>query len=106
MGYIGNQIFTGVITSSDSIDAGVIDISDLSASTQAQLGTAELYGFKKTNGSGSQKEDLILTKTAGTDNISVANNDATQSDLYDESFLSKSGLTFTVNSDGELLVTI
>ena len=23
MGYIGNQIFTGVITSSDSIDAGV-----------------------------------------------------------------------------------
>ena len=64
------------------------------------------YGFKKTNGSGSQKEDLILTKTAGTDNISVANNDGTQSDLYDESFLSKSGLTFTVNSDGELLVTI
>ena len=106
MGYIGQQVFTGVITSSDSIDAGVIDISDLSASTQAQLGTAELYGFKKTNGLGSQKEDLILTKTAGTDNISVANNDATQSDLYDESFLSKSGLTFTVNSDGELLVTI
>jgi hypothetical protein len=106
MGYIGQQVFTGVITSSDSIDAGVIDISDLSASTQAQLGTAELYGFKKTNGSGSQKEDLILTKTNGTDNISVANNDATQSDLYDESFLSKSGLTFTVNSDGELLVTI
>ena len=55
MGYIGNQIFTGVITSSDSIDAGVIDISDLSASTQAQLGTAELYGFKKTDGSGTQK---------------------------------------------------
>ena len=56
MGYIGNQIFTGVITSSDSIDAGVIEITDLSASAQAQLGTAELYGFTKTNGSGSQKE--------------------------------------------------
>jgi hypothetical protein len=106
MGYIGQQVFTGVITSSDSIDAGVIDISDLSASTQAQLGTAELYGFTKTNGSGNQKEDLILTKTAGTDNISVANNDGTQSDLYDESFFAKKGLTFTVNSDGELEVTI
>ena len=59
MGYIGNQIFTGVITSSDSIDAGVIDISDLSASTQAQLGTDELYGFKKKHVSATQKEDLI-----------------------------------------------
>ena len=53
-----------------------------------------------------QKEDLILTKTGGTDNISVAHNDGTQSDLYDESFIAKSGLTFTVNSDGELEVTI
>ena len=106
MGYIGQQVFTGVITHSDSIDAGVIEITDLSASAQAQLGTAELYGFTKTNGSGSQKEDLILTKTGGTDNISVANNDGTLSDLYDESFIAKSGLTFTVNSDGELEVTI
>ena len=49
---------------------------------------SELYGFTKTNGSGSQKEDLVLTKTqAGTDDISVANNDGTQSDLYDESFI-------------------
>ena len=32
--------------------------------------------------------------------ISVAHNDGTQSDLYDESFIAKSGLTFTVNSDG------
>ena len=106
MGYIGQQVFTGVITSSDSIDAGVIEITDLSASAQAQLGTAELYGFTKTDGSGSQKEDLILTKTGGTDNISVAHNNSTQDDLYDESFIAKSGLTFTVNSDGELEVTI
>jgi hypothetical protein len=106
MGYIGNQIFTGVITSSDSIDAGVIEVSDLSSTAQDELGKIDLYGFTKTNGTGSQKEDLVLTKTAGTDNISVANNDGTQSDLYDESFFAKKGLTFTVNSDGELEVTI
>jgi hypothetical protein len=106
MGYIGNQIFTGVITSSDSIDAGVIEVSDLSSTAQDELGKIDLYGFTKTNGTGSQKEDLVLTKTAGTDNISVANNDGTQSDLYDESFFAKKGLTFTVNNDGELEVTI
>jgi hypothetical protein len=106
MGYIGNQIFTGVITSSDSIDAGVIEVSDLSSTAQDELGKIDLYGFTKTNGTGSQKEDLVLTKTAGTDDISVANNDGTQSDLYDESFFAKKGLTFTVNNDGELEVTI
>jgi|TARA_R100000231_G_scaffold37268_1_gene32747 hypothetical protein len=106
MGYIGQQVFTGVITSSDSIDAGTIEVSDLSTAAQDELGKIDLYGFTKTNGSGSQKEDLILTKTAGTDNISVANNDTTQSDLYDESFFAKKGLTFSVNSDGELEVTI
>jgi hypothetical protein len=106
MGYIGNQTFTGVITSSDSIDAGVIEISDLSATAQAQLGSAELYGFKKTDGTGSQKEDLILTTTGGSDNISVAENDTTQTDKFDESFIAKSGLTFTINSDGELEVTV
>ncbi len=106
MGYIGNSVFTGVITSSDSIDAGVIEVSDLSSTAQDELGKIDLYGFTKTNGSGNQKEDLVLTTTAGTDNISVANNDTTQSDLYDESFFAKKGLTFTVNSVGELEVTI
>ena len=106
MGYIGNSVFTGVITDSSSIDAGVIELSDISQTAQDSLGNTDLYGFVKTNGTGTQKEDLILTKTGGTDNISVANNDGTQSDLYDESFIAKSGLTFTVNSDGELEVTI
>ena len=53
-----------------------------------------------------KKEDLVLTKTNGTDNISAAHNNTTQDDLYDESFFAKKGLTFSVNSDGELLVTI
>ena len=95
MGYIGNQTFTGVITSSDSIDAGVIEISDLSATAQAQLGSAELYGFKKTDGTGSQKEDLILTYGSGTDNVDVADNDGTQTDKFDESFFAKKGLKFS-----------
>ena len=106
MGYIGNSVFTGVITHSDSIDAGTIEVSDLSTAAQDELGKIDLYGFKKTNGTGTQLEDLILTKTNGTDNVDVATNDGTQSDLYDESFFAKKGLTFSVNSDGELLVTI
>ena len=106
MGYIGQSVFTGVITSSAEIDAGTIEVSDLSTAPQDELGKIDLYGFKKTNGTGTQLEDLILTKTNGTDNVDVATNDGTQSDLYDESFFAKKGLTFSVNSDGELLVTI
>ena len=106
MGYIGQSVFTGVITSSAEIDAGTIEVSDLSTAAQDELGKIDLYWFKKTNGTGTQLEDLILTKTNGTDNVDVATNDGTQSDLYDESFFAKKGLTFSVNSDGELLVTI
>ncbi len=106
MGYIGQSVFTGVITSSAEIDAGTIEVSDLSTAAQDELGKIDLYGFKKTNGTGTQLEDLILTKTNGTDNVDVATNDGTQSDLYDESFFAKKGLTFSVNSDGELVVTI
>ena len=106
MGFIGQSVFTGVITSSAEIDAGTIEVSDLSTAAQDELGKIDLYGFKKTNGTGTQLEDLILTKTNGTDNVDVATNDGTQSDLYDESFFAKKGLTFSVNSDGELLVTI
>ena len=106
MGYIGQSVFTGVITSSAEIDAGTIEVSELSTAAQDELGKIDLYGFTKTNGTGTQKEDLILTKTNGTDNIDVATNNTTQDDLYDESFFAKKGLTFSVNSDGELLVTI
>ena len=62
--------------------------------------------LKKTNGTGSQKEDLILTYTNGADNISAATNDGTQSDLYDESFFAKKGLSFTIDNDGNLKVTV
>lgn len=106
MGYIGQSVFTGVITSSAEIDAGTIEVSDLSTAAQDELGKIDLYGFKKTNGTGTQLEDLILTKTNGTDNVDVATNDGTQSDLYDESFVGKRGLSFTVDANGNLNVTV
>ena len=90
----------------DMISSGKIELAEIATSTQESLGNTDLYGFKKTNGTGSQKEDLILTKTNGSDNISVATNDGSQTDLFDESFFSKKGLTFSVNSDGELFVTV
>ena len=90
----------------DMISSGKIELAESATSTQESLGNTDLYGFKKTNGTGSQKEDLILTKTNGSDNISVATNDGSQTDLFDESFFSKKGLTFSVNSEGELLVTV
>ena len=70
-------------------------------------GKTDLYGFKLSNGTGSQLEDLTVTHTNnGADDISVANNDGTQSDLYDESIIANQGLTFSVNADGELNVTV
>ena len=90
----------------DMISSGKIELAEIATSRQESLGNTDLYGFKKTNGTGSQKEDLILTKTNGSDNISVATNDGSQTDLFDESFFSKKGLTFSVNSDGELIVTV
>ena len=74
--------------------------------TFGDAGSSDLYGFKKTNGTGTQLEDLIVHYTNGADALSVATNDTTQSDLYDESFIGKRGLTFTVDSAGNLNVTV
>ena len=105
MPFIGPNPADSVLTSANIVD-GTIELADISSTAQDALGKIDYYGFKKTNGTGSQKEDLILTFTNGADNISAATNDGTQSDLYDESFFAKKGLTFSVNSDGELLVTV
>ncbi len=53
-----------------------------------------------------QKEDLVVHYTNGADNLSVANADGTQSDLYDESFVAKRGLSFSVASNGDLTTTV
>ena len=105
MGYIGSRPADQALTGADIQDAS-IGLVDISSAAQDALGKIDYYGFKKTNGTGTQLEDLVITYTNGADNISAATNDGTQTDLYDESFFAKKGLTFAVNSDGELEVTI
>ena len=74
--------------------------------TFGDAGSSDIYGFVKTNGTGTQKEDLVLHYTNGADALSVSTNDGTQSDLYDESFVAKRGLTFSVASNGDLTTTV
>ena len=74
--------------------------------TFGDAGSSDLYGFVKTNGTGNQKEDLVVHYTNGADDLSVANNDTTQSDKFTESFVAKRGLTFTVDANGNLNVTV
>ena len=74
--------------------------------TFGDAGSSDIYGFVKTNGTGTQKEDLVLHYTNGADNLSVSNNDTEQSDIFDESFVAKRGLTLAVNADGELTTTV
>ena len=105
MGYIGSRPADQALTGADIQDAS-IGLVDISSAAQDALGKIDYYGFKKTNGTGSQLEDLVITYTNGADNISVATNNTEQTDLYDESFFAKKGLTFAVNSDGELTVTL
>ena len=104
MGYIGSAPAQQVLTGADIQDAS-IGLVDISSAAQDALGKIDYYGFKKTDGTGSQLEDLVITYTNGADNISVATNNTEQTDLYDESFFAKKGLTFAVNSDGELEVS-
>jgi len=100
MAYIG-QTPSAVVTSSSQIQDGAVELQDISASAQASLGTVDFYGFKKlANGT------LELEYSNGSDNVSVANNDTSQSDKYAKSFVSKRGLTFLVDASGNLNVTI
>ena len=88
MGYIGSAPAQQVLTGADIQDAS-IGLVDISSAAQDALGKIDYYGFKKTDGTGSQLEDLVITYTNGADNISVATNNTEQTDLYDESFLLK-----------------
>ena len=74
--------------------------------TFGDAGSSDIYGFVKTNGTGTQKEDLIHHYTNGADDLSVATNNTEQSDLYDESFVAKRGLTFSVDANGNLTTTV
>ena len=44
----------------DLISSGKIELGEIATDTQSSLGNTDLYGFKKTNGTGSQLEDLIM----------------------------------------------
>ncbi len=69
--------------------------------TFGDAGSSDIYGFKKlANGT------LQVTYTNGADNVSVATNDGTQSDLYDESFIAKRGLSLSVDANGNLNATV
>jgi len=83
------------------ISSGKIELDEIATATQSQLGNTDLYGFSKL-----ADGTLQLTYTNGADNISVSSADGTQSDLYTESFFSKKGLTFTVDANGNLNVTV
>jgi len=72
--------------------------------TFGDAGSSDLYGFVKTNGTGNQKEDLVVHYTNGADDLSVTHNDGT--DKFNESFVAKRGLTFTVDANGNLNVTV
>ena len=74
--------------------------------TFGDAGSSDLYGFVKTNGTGSQKEDLVVHYTNGADDLSVSHNDGTQSDKFIESFVGKRGLSFSVDANGNLNVTV
>ena len=74
--------------------------------TFGDAGSSDIYGFVKTNGTGSQAEDLVLHYTNGADDLSVAHNNTEQSDLYVESFVAKRGLSFTVDANGHLKITV
>ena len=94
MGYIGSAPAAQVLTGADIQDGSIL-LADIAQSARDDLGNTDLYGFKKTNGTGTQKEDLILTYTNGADDIDVATNDGSQTDLYDESFLVKRIIIFS-----------
>jgi len=74
--------------------------------TFGDAGSSDIYGFVKTNGTGSQSEDLVLHYTNGADDLSVAHDNTEQSDLYVESFVAKRGLSFTVDANGHLKITV
>ena len=85
----------------DLISSGKIELGEIDSATQGQLGNTDLYGFSKlVDGT------LQLSYTNGADDISVSSANGTQSDLYLESFFSKKGLTFSVDADGNLKVTV
>ena len=89
---VGNVVGTGVSV------VGVITATSFSGSGANLTGLAsrEFYGFKAVN------EDLVLIHTNnGADNISLSDFES-----FEDTMTAPSGLSFTINSAGELEMTI
>ena len=83
----GNAVFSGIVTAAQFKGDG----SNLSG-----LASREFYGFKAVN------EDLFLTHTNnGADNISKSDFES-----FEDTMTAPSGLSFSINSAGELEMTI
>ena len=83
----GAAVFTGVVTATQFKGDG----SQLSG-----LASREFYGFKAVN------EDLVLIHTnSGADNISLSDFES-----FEDTMTAPSGLSFAINSAGELEMTI
>ena len=83
----GNAVFSGIVTAAQFKGDG----SNLSG-----LASREFYGFKTVN------EDLILIHTNnGADNISLSDFES-----FEDTMTAPSGLSFSINSAGELEMTI
>ena len=83
----GNAVFSGIVTAAQFKGDG----SNLSG-----LASREFYGFKTVN------EDLILIHTNnGTENISKSDFES-----FEDTMTAPSGLSFSINSAGELEMTI
>ena len=83
----GNAVFSGIVTAAQFKGDG----SNLSG-----LASREFYGFKSVG------EDLQLTTTNnGADNIDNATYVA-----FEESFIGPSGISFSINTSGNLIMTV
>ena len=83
----GNAVFSGIVTASQFKGDG---------STLTGLASREFYGFKKVG------DNLSLTTTNnGMDNISKSDFES-----FEDTMTAPSGISFTINSDGELEMTI
>ena len=83
----GNAVFSGIVTAAQFKGDG----SNLSG-----LASREFYGFKAVN------EDLVLIHTNnGADNISLSDFES-----FEDTMTAPSGLSFSINSAGELEMTI
>ena len=111
----GNQNISGIVTAtnfktgSSNLHSTGIEVSNINASgivtansfsgdgsSLSGLASREFYGFKTVN------EDLILTHTNnGADNISKSDFES-----FEDTMTAPSGLSFAINSAGELEMTI